>query len=172
MRATQFMVGSGMGVVGQPSRRVLSHLLAAVERPFRLVVPRARPDAVARGGLRASRGWQRLPPTLPGRPIPFSVETSLSLLLWIVGGLVGIALLSAMVRAFSRSARTRAEVQEEIRRLLHGGVIDRPPGRGSQVRGRLGQVEVTVEVHRARARPRQSPMWRVLAVGPVPIDRP
>jgi len=96
----------------------------------------------------------------------------LFLLLWILGGLIGIALLSAMVRAFSRSARTRAEVQEEIRRLLHGGVIDRPPGRGSQVRGRLGQLEITVEVHRDRARPRQSPMWRVLAVGPVPIDRP
>ena len=94
------------------------------------------------------------------------------LLLWIVGGIPAIVILIAMGRAFGRSASTRSAVQQEVRRLLRGGVVESPPGRGSQVRGRLGELEITVEIQNDPSRPRQSPMWRVLAVGPVPIEQP
>ncbi|MEK7331317.1 MAG: hypothetical protein AAB113_11005, partial [Candidatus Eisenbacteria bacterium] len=70
------------------------------------------------------------------------------------------------------AARTRAAVLEQVRRALRGGVVERPAGRGSQVRGRLGQLEITVDLQNDTGRPRQSPMWRVLAVGPVALDRP
>jgi hypothetical protein len=59
-----------------------------------------------------------------------------------------------------------------VRRMLRGGVVEQPAGRTQQVRGRLGQLEITVDLQSDAARPRQSPMWRVLAVGPVPIERP
>ena len=91
---------------------------------------------------------------------------------WTLGGVFTIVALVAAARVLGRSGRTRATVLEEVRRSLHGGVVERPAGRGALVRGRLGQLELTVDLQSDPARPRQSPMWRVLAVGPVALDRP
>lgn len=90
---------------------------------------------------------------------------------WILGGVAAVLLL-AITRVLGRTARTRSAVLEEVRRFLHGGVLERPAGRGALVRGRMGQLEMTVDLQHDPARPRQSPMWRVLAVGPVALDRP
>jgi hypothetical protein len=111
-------------------------------------------------------------PVVVASPSTFSLGDLLQLLPWIAGGAVVVVALGVMARVLGRSQRTRGVVLEEVRRILHGGTIERPAGRGSQARGRLGQLEITVEIHKDLARPRQSPMWRVLAVGPVPIDRP
>jgi hypothetical protein len=91
---------------------------------------------------------------------------------WALGGVLALAALGLAFRGLGRSARTRAAVLDEVRRTLRGGVVERPPGRGAQVRGQLGQLEITVDLQNDPARPRQSPMWRVLAVGPVALDRP
>ena len=91
---------------------------------------------------------------------------------WALGGILAIITLASVMGSIGRSARTRAAVLEEVRRMMRGGVIETPSGRSRQVRGRLGQLELTVDLHRDPARPRQSPMWRVLAVGPVAIERP
>ena len=96
----------------------------------------------------------------------------MTLVLWTLGVLFALGVLVWVLRTLGRNARTRAVVLEEVRRLLSGGVAERPAGRGDLVRGRLGQLEVTVEIQKDLARPRQSPMWRVLAVGPVSMDRP
>jgi hypothetical protein len=40
------------------------------------------------------------------------------------------------------------------------------------VTGRLGALTVTVDLQRDGRRPRQSPMWRVTAEGPVGLDHP
>lgn len=91
---------------------------------------------------------------------------------WALGGILGILGLAFVTRGLGRSARTRAAVLEEVRRTLRGGVVEKPPGRSQQARGQLGQLEITVDLQSDPGRPRQSPMWRVLAVGPVPIERP
>ena len=91
---------------------------------------------------------------------------------WTLGGVFAMVALLAAARVLGRAARTRATVLEEVRRSLHGGVVERPAGRGALVRGRLGQLELTVDLQNDHTRPRQSPMWRVLAVGPVALDRP
>jgi hypothetical protein len=89
-----------------------------------------------------------------------------------LGAAVAVAALAVVARVLGRSARTRAVVLEEVRQSLRGGVVEKPSGRGRQVRGRLGQLEITVDLQRDPVRPRQSPMWRVLAVGPVALERP
>jgi hypothetical protein len=94
----------------------------------------------------------------------------LSPLWWALGGIVVVA--GLVLAARGRPARTRAAVLEEVRRLLRGGVVERPARRGEQARGQLGQLEITVDIQSDPGRPRQSPMWRVLAVGPVAIERP
>ena len=91
---------------------------------------------------------------------------------WVLGGAIAIAILVLASRGFVRSARTRAAVLDDVRRVLKGAVVEKPPGRGAQVRGRLGALEVTVELRSDATRPRQSPMWRALAVGPVAMERP
>lgn len=79
---------------------------------------------------------------------------------------------SVALTAVLRPGRTRSTILEEVRRKLRGGVIERHPGRGAQARGRLGDLEVTVDLHSDPSRPRQSPMWRVVAVGPVSLGAP
>ncbi|MBI1796722.1 MAG: hypothetical protein HYR74_06685 [Candidatus Eisenbacteria bacterium] len=91
---------------------------------------------------------------------------------WGLAGIAAAAVAAAIWRSAGRQGRVRAAVLDEVRRMLRGGAIERPPGRGIQARGRLGELEITVDLHRDPSRPRQSPMWRVLAVGPVSIDRP
>lgn len=91
---------------------------------------------------------------------------------WAPGGVLALVVLIAAARVLGRSGRTRATVFEEVRRTLNGGVVERPAGRGVLARGRLGQLEMTVDLQNDPARPRQSPMWRILAVGPVALDRP
>jgi hypothetical protein len=93
-------------------------------------------------------------------------------LFWGIAALIAVVVACALSLGVGRVGRTRAAVLEEVRRMLRGGVIERPPGRGMQARGLLGELEVTVDLHRDPSRPRQSPMWRVLAVGPVALDRP
>jgi hypothetical protein len=103
-------------------------------------------------------------------PAPLTLEVPLPQLWWALGILVVIVMVAGASR--SGASRTRAAVFEEVRRTLRGGVIEKPARRGKQVRGQLGQLEITVDVQSDSARPRQSPMWRVLAVGPVAIERP
>jgi hypothetical protein len=93
-------------------------------------------------------------------------------LLWTAIAAAAIVALWIFLRIAGRSARLRAGVLEDVRRALRGGVIDTLPGRGPQARGRLGELEITVDLYSDPARPKQSPMWRVLAVGPVRIERP
>ena len=91
---------------------------------------------------------------------------------WIVPAATGALAALIFLRGSGRAARTRAEVLEEVRRSLRGGVLDEHSGRIPQARGRIGELEITVDLHADSARPAQSLMWRVLAVGPVGIDRP
>jgi len=93
-------------------------------------------------------------------------------MLWSV---IAIALAIAawlIVRMLGRVAFARSAVLDEVRRTLRGGTVERTPGRGPQARGRLGQLEITVDLHHDPRRPHQSPTWRVLAVGPVRVERP
>ena len=96
----------------------------------------------------------------------------MSQLLWYVAAAVTGAFVCAGIRALTRTPMTRAAVLEEVRRMLRGGVVEKTPGRGPQARGRLGQLEVTVDLFDDPKRRAQSPMWRVLAVGPVRLERP
>lgn len=91
---------------------------------------------------------------------------------WAIAAVLAAVVLLVALQRSGRVARTRMAVLDEVRRLLRGGVIERSPGRGPQARGRLGELEVTVDLYRDPSRPRQSPMWRVLAVGPVALERP
>ncbi len=94
---------------------------------------------------------------------------------WMLWGALTLVSVSAAVFVIRRLARvsiTRSTVLEEVRHLLRDGTVQQIPGRGPQARGRLGQLEVTVDLHHDPRRPQQSPMWRVLAVGPVHVDRP
>lgn len=93
-------------------------------------------------------------------------------MIWIIAGAVALMVLLALVRRLGRTAATRQQVLEEVRRMLRGGLVENTPGRGPQARGRLGQLEITVDMHQDAKRTRQSPMWRVLAVGPVRIESP
>jgi hypothetical protein len=91
---------------------------------------------------------------------------------WTIAAVLAAIVLLVVFQRSGRVGRTRSVVLEEVRRLLRGGVIEKPPGRGPQARGRLGELEITVDLFRDPSRPRQSPMWRVLAVGPVALERP
>jgi len=90
---------------------------------------------------------------------------------WIAGGIVAVAVLVLVMRRLGRMAGTRAAVIEEVRRTLREGTLERSGG-NAQVRGRLGPLEVTVDLQSDTRRPRQSPMWRVTAEGPVGLDHP
>ncbi len=102
----------------------------------------------------------------------FTPEVPVPQLWWVLGGVITIAVVGLATRGLGRSARTRAAVLEEVRQALRGGVIEKPAGGGAQARGRLGHLEVTVDLQSDAMRPRQSPMWRVLAAGPVAVERP
>jgi hypothetical protein len=94
-------------------------------------------------------------------------------LLWIVFAATAAAVVGYLAFTMAnRVSRVRDSVLDEVRRMLRGGVIDPQPGRGPQARGRLGDLEVTVDLFTDSARGSQSPMWRVLAVGPVRIEHP
>ena len=90
---------------------------------------------------------------------------------WALGAIIAIAVVGLATRGLGRPARTRAAVLEEARRTLRDGTIERAAGGGSVVRGRLGPLEVTVDIQSDPRRPRQSPMWRVIAEGPVALER-
>lgn len=94
----------------------------------------------------------------------------MTLLTWILGAVAAAAAL-AIADRLTRVARVRAHVLEEVRRVLRDGVIERAPGHGLQARGRMGQLEISVDLHSDRKRAPQSPMWRVLAVGPVRVEQ-
>jgi len=81
-------------------------------------------------------------------------------------------LLLFMMNGARRSRHTRQVVLEEVRRRLRGGTIENLPARGPRARGRLGELELTVDLHHDSSRRSESPMWRVMAVGPVRIDEP
>jgi hypothetical protein len=90
---------------------------------------------------------------------------------WIAGGIAAALVLVLLVRRLGRSAGIRAAVIEEVRRTLREGTLEHPGGGSTQVRGRLGPLEVTVDLQSDARRPRQSPMWRVTAEGPVGLDQ-
>ena len=94
----------------------------------------------------------------------------MSLLPWIAGAFAGL-LACVVAGRLTRVSRTRRAVLAELRRLLLGGVIENSPGRGPQARGRLGELEITVDLHADPKRQRQSRMWRVLAVGPGRVEQ-
>lgn len=91
---------------------------------------------------------------------------------WIVLGIAGLLVLVLASRRLGRAAGTRAAVIEEVRRTLRDGAVQRNGGGPTVVRGRLGSLEVTVDLQNDARRPRQSPMWRVTAEGPVGFDHP
>jgi len=92
--------------------------------------------------------------------------------MWYVAGAATGVVVYSIISALIRVPLTRAAVLEEVRKMLRGGVVEKTPGRGLQARGRLGQLEVTVDLADDHKRRGQSPMWRVLAVGPVRIEHP
>jgi hypothetical protein len=96
----------------------------------------------------------------------------MSPLFWYVAAAAGGALLCAVVGALLRAQSWKHQVLHAVAHRLRGGVVDHVRGHGFRARGQLGQLEVTVEMHRDSRRPTESPMWRVLAVGPVRIDQP
>ncbi|TMQ68812.1 MAG: hypothetical protein E6K80_13780 [Candidatus Eisenbacteria bacterium] len=87
-------------------------------------------------------------------------------LLWVLAG--AAILIVAVWGGVRRQGRTRQLVLEEVRRRLRGGTIEPLPSRGPQARGRLGELEVTVDLHHD-ARAQESKSWRVMAVGPVHV---
>jgi hypothetical protein len=91
--------------------------------------------------------------------------------LWSLAAAAMLVLLFTF-RALGRNSRTRDAVMLEMRRALRDGAIERNGPSGPKVRGRLGELEVTVDLHTDATRPLQSPMWRILAVGPIPLDQP
>jgi hypothetical protein len=92
-------------------------------------------------------------------------------MLWSVIAIALVVVVWPIIRILGRVPITRSVVLDEVRRTLRGGTVERTPGRGPQARGRLGQLEITVDLHHDPRRP-HSPMWRVLAVGPVRVERP
>jgi hypothetical protein len=99
-------------------------------------------------------------------------EVAMPQFMWYVAAAMTGALVCAVIRALVRVPLARRAVLAEVVRTLRGGVVERLPGRGPQARGRLGQLEITVDLHVDPKRREQSPMWRVLAVGPVRLERP
>lgn len=95
----------------------------------------------------------------------------MSPLLWSVAAVALGVLLLFMMNGARRSRHTRHVVLEEVRRRLRGGSIEHLPVRGPRARGRLGELELTVDLHHDPSR-RNMPLWRVMAVGPVRIDEP
>lgn len=96
----------------------------------------------------------------------------MSQLLLAVAAAVVVIVAWRVFRGIGRTGRTRDLVLDEVRRSLRDGAVENVRGRGPQVRGRLGDLEVTVDLHSDPRRPAQSPMWRVMAVGPVAVDPP
>ena len=92
-------------------------------------------------------------------------------LLWVMGAVVVLVGVVLAARWFGRAAGTRAAVFEEVRRTLRDGTLGRE-GRATVVRGHLGALAVSVDLQKDPKRPRQSPMWRMTAEGPVALDRP
>src|SRR5262249_9391620 len=78
---------------------------------------------------------------VPPRRLP-SLGGVMSNLMWLVLGAIGVAAVWAIARTAGRSSRTRTLVLEDVKRMLHGGVIETLPGRGPQTRGRLGELEI------------------------------
>ncbi len=90
---------------------------------------------------------------------------------WILGGIVVVAAIGLAARRLGRAAGTRAAVFEEVRRTLRDGTTERVVG-VTTVRGHLGPLGVSVDLQSDPRRPKQSPMWRVTATGPVALERP
>lgn len=90
---------------------------------------------------------------------------------WIVGGIVVAVTAAIVLSRIGRAATTRTAVLDEVRRTLRDGRIEREEGR-IVVRGTLGPLAVSVDIQRDPKRSRQSPMWRVMAEGPVSLERP
>ena len=91
---------------------------------------------------------------------------------WIVFGAIAFVVMVMLMRWLGRAAGTRSAVLDEVRRTLRDGSLARANGLGPVVTGRLGALQVTVDLQRDARRPRQSPMWRVTAEGPVGLDHP
>jgi len=91
---------------------------------------------------------------------------------WYVAAAASGALLCVVIGSVLRALSWRRSVLNGVAHQLRGGKVDRVRGHGLRARGHLGQLEVTVEMHRDSRRPAQSPMWRVFAVGPVRVDHP
>ncbi len=91
--------------------------------------------------------------------------------LWVLAGIVVLAAVWFASRRFGRVAGTRSAVFEEVRRTLSDGTLEREGG-ATVVRGHLGALAVSVDLQKDPKRPRQSPMWRMTAKGPVALDRP
>ena len=90
---------------------------------------------------------------------------------WVLVVIVAVAAIGFASRRLGRAAGTRAAVFEEVRRTLRDGTLERAGG-VTVVRGKLGPLEVLVDLQSDSKRPRQSPMWRVSAEGPVAFERP
>ena len=90
---------------------------------------------------------------------------------WILGGVVVVVAIVFASRRFGRAAVTRSAVLEEVRRTLRDGRTERPGG-VTVVRGSLGPLEVSVDIQTDPKRPKQSPMWRVIAEGSVALEQP
>ena len=95
----------------------------------------------------------------------------MTLIAWILGGIVVIVGIGVLLRRLRRATTTRSAVFEEVRRTLRDGRIERLGGI-TVVRGHLGPLEVAVDLQNDPKRPKQSPMWRVSAEGPVAVERP
>lgn len=90
---------------------------------------------------------------------------------WILGGIVVVVAAGFALRRLGRAAGTRSAVFEEVRRTLRDGSTERVGG-VIVVRGSLGPLGVSVDLQSDPKRPKQSPMWRVIAEGPVALERP
>ena len=90
---------------------------------------------------------------------------------WILGGIVVVLVVVFAMQRLGRAAGTRSAVFEEVRRTLREGTSERARG-ATVVRGSLGPLAVSVDLQNDPKRPRQSPMWRVIAEGPVALERP
>lgn len=90
---------------------------------------------------------------------------------WILGGIVVVVAVAFASRRLGRAAATRSAVFEEVRRTLRDGRTERAGG-VTVVRGSLGPLAVSVDIQRDPLRAKQSPMWRVIAEGPVALERP
>jgi hypothetical protein len=92
-------------------------------------------------------------------------------ILWVLGGVVVLVAVGLVSRRLGRAAGTRSAVFEEVRRTLRDGTTERARG-VTVVRGSLGPLGVSVDLQNDAKRPKQSPMWRVTAEGPVTLERP